>query len=182
MVPSWLHTLFARSSRATRVRRLPPCPVVEALEDRLVPALMTFNAGSLIIPMDTSANGQDNGMLRAYGLAYDLLRHDVPVQWVINPIKAANGDDITVTGTLQDVETSAIIGTSRAYRGGPFVIAEGDAATALPIIHAWQATTGDDTVVHQLLTGSFTGDVPRTLLHAPRVAILKDGNESIAMN
>src|SRR5260221_13808203 len=36
----------------------------------------TFAAGSLIVPMDTTY--QDNGMLKAFGLVYDLLRKDVP--------------------------------------------------------------------------------------------------------
>ena len=42
------------------------------------PALArTFEPGSLIIPMDTTY--QDTGMLKAYGLVYELLRNGVPV-------------------------------------------------------------------------------------------------------
>ncbi len=41
----------------------------------------TFATGSYVIPMDTDY--QDNGMLRAYGLLYRLLRAGVPVAWVI---------------------------------------------------------------------------------------------------
>ena len=40
-----------------------------------------FEAGSYIIPMDLDY--QDEGMLRAYGLVYELLRNGVPVRWVI---------------------------------------------------------------------------------------------------
>ena len=40
-----------------------------------------FAAGSLIVPMDVDY--QDMGMLRAYGLVYELLRQNVPVRWVI---------------------------------------------------------------------------------------------------
>ncbi len=52
-----------------------------------VAAPVTFGPGSLIIPMDTGV--QDLGMLRAYGLVYELLRKGVPVYWVINPAKVA---------------------------------------------------------------------------------------------
>ncbi len=41
----------------------------------------TFEAGSLIIPMDLSY--QDHGLLQAYGLVFQLLRHGIPVYWVI---------------------------------------------------------------------------------------------------
>lgn len=40
-----------------------------------------FPAGSLIIPMDIDY--QDMGMFEAYGLVYELLRNDVPVDWVL---------------------------------------------------------------------------------------------------
>jgi uncharacterized repeat protein (TIGR01451 family) len=146
--------------------------------------LVTFNAGTLIIPMDTGTNGQNNGMLRAYGLVYALLRDGVPVQWVINPAKGANGDDfaISVTNALQDVRTGATL-APRSYRGGPFLIAAADAATALPLVQAWQAVAGDQTAVHRLVSASsITVDVARTLVGAPRIAILQDGNETIAFN
>src|SRR5262245_13887566 len=105
----------------------------------------TFDSGSLIIPMDTSAGGQNFGMLRAYGLVYSLLRNGVPVHWVINPSKAPNGDDFAITPgmLLADVRTGAAIGVPRSYRGGPFIVASTDAAAALPIIQAWQGIAGD---------------------------------------
>jgi len=146
-------------------------------------AVTTFGAGSLIIPMDTSANGQNYGMLRAYGLVYDLLKHNVPVYWIINPAKPANGDDFSVAtaNSLQDVRTGALFGP-RSYRGGPFIVDSSDAAAALPIIQAWQATVGDQTAVHRLVSGTVNPDVYRILVRAPRIAILKDGNETIAFN
>ncbi len=141
----------------------------------------TFDPGSLIIPMDVSAGGQDLGMLRAYGLVYELLRNGVPVHWVINPTKLPNGDDFVIgTGLLENVETGATVSLPRPYRGGPFVIAAADAGAALPIIQAWQAAAGDNTVVHRLAAGAFTAESARTLLGAPRIAILKDGSETIA--
>jgi len=145
-------------------------------------APITFFPGSLIIPMDTSANGQDAGMLRAYGLVYELLRNNVPVYWVINPAKPANGNDVAIgPGALEDVRTGAPL-APRSYRGGPFVIADADGVAALPIIQAWQASVGDATAVHRFTLGSFTPDVARLLVGAPRIAILQDGNEVIAFN
>jgi uncharacterized repeat protein (TIGR01451 family) len=146
--------------------------------------VVTFSAGSLIVPMDIDANGQDVGMLRAYGLVYQLLRNNVSVYWAINPAKIMNGDaDFTInSGSLQNFRTGASISTPRTYRGGPFVIAASDAAAALPIISAWQVASGDDTMVHGLISGSFTANVARMLIRAPRIGILMDGNETIAFN
>jgi hypothetical protein len=45
----------------------------------------SFEAGSLIIPMDVSF--QDTGMLQAYGLVYQLLDHGITVYWVIDQDK-----------------------------------------------------------------------------------------------
>lgn len=147
---------------------------------------VSFQAGSLIIPMDTAASGQDFGMLRAYGLVYTLLRHRIPVHWVIAPGKSADGIDFVPDthpeNSLADVRGGGPIPASRAYRGGPFVIAAEDAAAAEPIIHAWQSHPDDVTVVHRLTAGSFPADVARVLRSAPRIAVLMDGYESVAMN
>jgi hypothetical protein len=45
----------------------------------------TFEPGTLIIPMDLSY--QSTGMFQAYGLLYQLLRQDVDVKWMIDPLK-----------------------------------------------------------------------------------------------
>jgi len=150
----------------------------------LVPALTSFGAGSLIIPMDTGADGQNDGMLRAYGLVFALLKNGVPVHWTINSLKAANGNDFTIAfpETLKNFETGATVGVPRDYRGGPFVIAAADAGAATPIIAAWQASAGDNTVVHRLTSGTFDAEVARTLTGAPRIAILKDAFEGVAFN
>lgn len=148
-------------------------------------AASTFDAESLVIPMDTAGDdGQDEGMLRAYGLVYALLRNGIPVHWVIAPGKTAGGIDLTIAdgSLIEDVELGTAVPAPRDYRGGPFVIADENAAAAMPIIQAWQATAGDATVVHRLVSGSIVADVARTLNAAPRLAILKDGNEQIAMN
>jgi uncharacterized repeat protein (TIGR01451 family) len=143
-----------------------------------------FGTGTYIIPTDTDTAGQDQGMLRAYGLVYSLLRAGVPVYWVINPAKSPNGNDFTVAnpGELSDVRTDAPL-APRAYRGGPFVVSSADAAQAAPIIAAWQATSGDATAVHQLVNDSTINvDVSVILMRAPRLAVLADGSQAIAFN
>lgn len=133
----------------------------------------TFAAGSFIIPMDTTY--QNSGMLKAYGLLYNLLRNGVPVQWTINPNKAFQGVDFTATAI--DHKTNAAI-NAYGYRGGPFVIDASNAAAALPLINAWQMANA--TVTVHKSTMSFTAPVAKYLLAAPRVAMFADGNEGIA--
>ncbi|MCA9711986.1 MAG: hypothetical protein KDK70_39485 [Myxococcales bacterium] len=132
-----------------------------------------FEAGSYIIPMDTDY--QDEGMLRAYGLVYELLRSDVPVRWVILGGKAYGQSDFTATAT--DVATGMPIG-SHDYRGGPFVIDSFDAPEAAPIIEDWLATY-PETAVH-VAAEPFQGEVARYLVVAPTIAMVADGNQDIA--
>jgi uncharacterized repeat protein (TIGR01451 family) len=133
----------------------------------------TFATGSLIIPMDTTY--QDLGMLRAYGLTYELLRNDVPVDWMIRKGKAHLGVDFVASAT--DVQSNAPI-TNYGYRGGPWVIDSAYAAKAMPIITAWQALN-PNVKVHRA-TAPFTADVSRYLVIAPTIAMHADGNEKIA--
>jgi hypothetical protein len=123
--------------------------------------------------MDTTY--QDDGMLKAFGLVYTLLRNDVPVQWVIRPGKAHLGVDFTTSAV--DHKTQAVI-TAHGYRGGPWVIDAANAAKAMPIINAWQVTN-PDVAVHEV-TAPFWGDVARRLIVAPTIAMHQDGNEKIA--
>jgi uncharacterized repeat protein (TIGR01451 family) len=132
-----------------------------------------FAQGSLIVPMDTTY--QDNGMLKAFGLVYDLLRNGVPVQWVIREDKAHLGADFTTTAI--DHRTGAVI-PEHGYRGGPWVIDSKDAAKAIPIIDAWQVT--NPTVAVHEVAAPFWGDVSRSLIVAPTIAMHQDGNEKIA--
>lgn len=142
----------------------------------LTPALAVaddFAAGSLIVPMDTTY--QDMGMLEAYGLVYELLRQGVPVRWVIKPGKAMGGVDLTAAGT--DLRSGAAI-ASHDYRGGPWVVDAADAAAALPVITAWQAKNLA-TTVHES-GAAFSAEVAHTLLVAPNIAMMADGNQKIA--
>jgi large repetitive protein len=139
----------------------------------------TFTAGSLIIPLDTTF--QDAGALRIYGLVYKLLASNVPVQWAIDPAKAAGGADFTVAApaVVHDLETGVNIARPVAYRGGPFIIDAADRAAALPIVNAWLAA--NTSVVHTLVSGTFTAQIARTMTAAPRIAVLQDGFEAIAI-
>jgi uncharacterized repeat protein (TIGR01451 family) len=132
-----------------------------------------FAAGSLIIPMDTDY--QDLGMLRAYGLVYALLQADVPVRWMIKTGKAQGEADFTASAT--DVLSGMAI-VEHGYRGGPWVVDAADAGAAMPVIEAWQADN-QDTAVHEATEG-FTGDVSRTLVVAPTISMMADGNQKIA--
>ncbi|MCE9574607.1 MAG: hypothetical protein K8W52_15775 [Deltaproteobacteria bacterium] len=61
-------------------------------------ATRSFPTGSLIIPMDEAY--QDQGMLQAYGLLFQLLRQGVPVEWVIDPAKTWHAAPCDTPGDL----------------------------------------------------------------------------------
>ena len=132
-----------------------------------------FAAGSLIIPMDTDY--QDMGMLRAYGLVYDLLTKGVPVRWVIDSAKVQDGVDFMATST--DVASGDPV-PMHGYRGGPWVIDAGDAADALPIVQDWQALY-PEVAVHEA-DADFSAEVGIYLVVAPTIAMIADGNQKIA--
>ncbi|MCP4679587.1 MAG: DUF11 domain-containing protein [Deltaproteobacteria bacterium] len=132
----------------------------------------TFNEGSVIIPMDLAY--QDDGMLEAFGLLYQLLLVNVTVHWVISPTKDAWGVDFT-TSAKDSVTGDAV--TDHDYLGGPFVIDADQADAALQVIEAWQIS---HTTTAHIATVQFTGDVNRSLTVAPTIGIFADGNEDIA--
>jgi uncharacterized repeat protein (TIGR01451 family)/MYXO-CTERM domain-containing protein len=121
-----------------------------------------FAAGSYIVPMDLG--NQDEGMLRAYGLVYELLRNGVPVRWVIKTGKNFGEPDFVVGGV--------------PYLAGPWVIDSVDAAAAQPIIDAWVVQYPEVNV--HLAPEPFSGDVARYLVVAPTIAMVADGNQDIA--
>ncbi|WP_146658774.1 DUF11 domain-containing protein [Enhygromyxa salina] len=132
-----------------------------------------FEVGTLIIPMDMDY--QDMGMLRAYGLVYDLLSNGVPVRWAINPAKLQDGADFSASAT--DLASGDPI-PIHDYRGGPWVIDSSDAAEALPIIMAWQQAN-PNVAVHEA-SAAFEADVGHYLVVAPTIAMIADGNQKIA--
>ena len=136
-------------------------------------AAETFEAGSLVIPMDTDY--QDLGVFEAFGLVYQLLLADVRVHWVIRPGKGYAEEDFTTSAV--DLQTNAVI-QDHGYRGGPWVIDFADSDAALQVITDWHAQF-PTVAVHQT-TEDFDGDVARTLVVAPTIAMLADGNQDIA--
>ncbi len=119
------------------------------------PMQRNFATGSLVIPMDncyqrrdssapTQTNGcttslaADDGVFRAYGLVYFLLKHDVTVYWAIDgatPKAAVTGLDVTVAPGPSPLVKKLNWGTfafdpisgfdsaqGLAYLGGPFII------------------------------------------------------------
>ncbi len=133
-----------------------------------------FDPGSVVIPMDLDY--QDMGMLKAYGLVYTLLKAGVTVHWVIDPQKDFQGPDFTTSSV--DHEDAAII-TDHGYRGGPFVIDAGEAASALAIVDLWQAQ--HTTAVH-VTTAPFSGYSAKTLVAAPTIGVFADGSEDKAFD
>lgn len=142
---------------------------------RLATAQQTFNAGAVIIPMDIDY--QDNGMLRAFGLLYALLKGGVPVHWVIKSPK--NLGDVDFTTVSKDFKTGADL-ASHGYRGGPFVVEQSNVAKATPIITAWQAANATTTV--HVSQQAFVARSGRYLTAAPTIAIIADGHEDIAFS
>ncbi len=131
-----------------------------------------FDRGSLIIPMDIDY--QDEGMLQAYGLVYQLLFHDVTVYWIIRSDKVFGEPDFMASA--RDLESNQDI-QDHGYRGGPFVIDSADAARAEDIVSDWQQD--HVTTVHRA-TDAFDAEVSRVLTVAPTIAVFADGNEDIA--
>jgi len=143
------------------------------LLDPSLAAADTFDAGSLIIPMD--AETQALGVFEAYGLVYELLLNDVPIHWIIKSGKELGDVDLSVAAV--DLRTMNDLG-EHGYRGGPWVIAAQDAAAAEPIVDLW-LQDNPDTNVHEA-SATFNGDVSRLLVVAPTIAMMADGNQKIA--
>ncbi len=131
-----------------------------------------FDEGSLIIPMDIDY--QDDGMLQAYGLLYQLLLYDVTVYWTIRSDKDFGEADFVASA--RDLATDEAV-EEHGYRGGPFVVDVQDAECALEIVTQWQAE--HVTAVHRA-SAAFDAEVSRVLTVAPTIAVFADGNEDIA--
>lgn len=152
--------------------------------ERIVPAAGTveFASGTLIIPLDKQANEFD--VLPSYGLVYDLLKNNVPVQWAIKDNKAAATDvDVQIDAgagvAVADFKDGTAIALPVQYTGSAFLVDAGDAAAATPRVQTWQ-TTHPRTVVH-VITGTFTAHIIKTLTAAPSIAVFDDGNPQIAI-
>ncbi len=148
-------------------REKPPIGVVK---QELV---TSFAATSLIIPLDVVH--QDLGTLKAFGLVYKLLSNNIPVHWAIKTGKAVG--DVDFSANVNDFATGLPLVLAQNYRAGAFIVDSADRALAAPIVTAWQAA--NTTVVHSA-SATFSADVRRDLVAAPRIAVFLDGNELIA--
>ena len=169
------------------------------------PAARDFPSGSLVIPMDncyqkrdSTASNQtvgcntspDDGVFRAYGLVYFLLKHNVPVYWAIDNTKtSATAADVKVTaasgavaqrmnwadGTFANV---AGLGSTINYIGGPFIVDAGDVA-AFNVISLLQTDAdfarfkAEGTIdIHKVQTGFHAAQVRPLSGPPPKLAIL----------
>jgi uncharacterized repeat protein (TIGR01451 family) len=154
---------------------------------------VAFPSDSLIVPMHVTGTDAQNSaaVLRAYGYVYRLLVNNIPVYWVINPLKTTtgggtvnNGADLVFTAPNTTV---GIVGgaptASRSYLAGPFVIHANDRAAALTHLSSFNSGSPDppDVYIHSA-NQPFTAEVARTLTAAPRLAVFADGNEDIAFD
>ena len=147
--------------------------LILALGQPATAAPKTYLQDALIIPMDTTY--QDDGMLEAYGLVYDLLRNDIPVDWVIAEGKSYGDADFVASAEELPAGPSF---SNQGYRGGPFVVDSAYYGVALPVVRAWQVDH-PAVVVHRV-TIPFSADASRELLTAPTIAVFADGKEDIA--
>jgi hypothetical protein len=164
-----------RNSQWT-LRRLLVASTALALVARTAEAReLTFEPGSLIIPMDTTY--QPLGLFKAFGLIDKLLLANVPIHWAIKPGKmVGNPGDADFVASAVDVQTGDVI-ANYGYRGGPFLIEAANATEAKPIVAEWQAS--NVTVVHRT-SATFDAPIARTLTAAPTIGVFADGNENIA--
>jgi hypothetical protein len=127
------------------------------------PVNKTMPSGSLIINMGIVPQTVANG-LKPYGLLYQLLSNNCPVDWIINTSKVKDGVDFTYNGIN--------------YRGGSFIIeAQYRTAAVNTIINTWKAK-GVDTV---RITTPTTVPVYLTFTNVPKWTLDKQ-NGSIAVN
>jgi hypothetical protein len=173
----------------------------------LGPTAKTFGSGSLVIPMDncyqkrdaTGVTGgqtvgcntsSDDGVFRAYGLVYFLLKNNVPVYWAIDNTKASTtAADMTVTassgvvtqkmswadGSFADV---AGLGRTISYIGGPFIVDAAD-VTSRDVVSMLQSNPDfaqfkrEGLVdVHKVLAGFSASQVRPLSGPPPKIAIL----------
>ncbi len=174
------------------------------------PAARTFTASAtahaLVIPMDncyqkrdSSASNQtvacngsrDDGIFRAYGLVYFLLKHGKTVYWAIDgstPKSVVTGIDVTVPSgsmplvkkldwsTFQFNSLGLTSGQAMSYIGGPFIIDPADEADVLTLLHTdpdFASFRSEKVVEIHEVESTFTANQVRTISGTPpKIAIL----------
>ena len=147
--------------------------------------IQSLPTGSYIIPMDNSFQQNAAGLfnLKAYGLVVYLLNSNVKIKWVIRSGKSKDASDFTVAADrIKPTTTSS--GSSRNFRGGPFVIFRNDTAglaAKLDTYYSLFGLTGSNRPNLWITRAAVNVDVRYDLTgYIPKGAILTDGgNETI---
>jgi hypothetical protein len=150
--------------------------------------LKAFAKSSIIIPMDACYQGDgtaptacpgaaDPGaVIKAYGLAFQLIRNGITVYWVIDPAKASlTGVDMTVqyNGGSPVLKYIWANGTatspppnnashSVSYRGGPFIVDGSDFAAVNTLLQGSLKATFASVNLH-VANIAFTANVARSM-------------------
>ena len=170
---------------------------------------INFPAGSLVIPMDSFYQSDDDGgILEAFGMVFYLLNHrtdgdpDITLYWMINQDKVDIGDsdveiEVTAAGLtaygadavakLYDHDNTSSDLTMNTgdsslkvtYSGGPFIISADDAGKARAII---DLANWDAVDVHQIQV-PFAAEVYQQLRGTPpRIALMNDSEATDSGN
>ncbi|MCS6913044.1 MAG: PilC/PilY family type IV pilus protein [Myxococcales bacterium] len=158
----------------------------------------TFSAGSLIIPMDAcyqaaqdqpypsyciDGKAPDDGIIKAYGLVYLLLKRGFTIYLIINPAKTTiDGVDLTLSRVggppvgLYNRSTRTFVNfthqTTVHYRGAPFVIDVSEAASVLSLLHTDPRIQSFTSVAIHLAYENFSAPVSSRMNGVPpRIAV-----------
>jgi hypothetical protein len=154
---------------------------------------------------DKSSTVAKDGVLKAYGLVYDLLAAGVPVYYILNTSKTAIDDtDLTITSssgtpvallnhsTLAQTEFMNATHTSISYRGAPFIVSASDVTTAGNLLKSNATFTVTDTrtgrgvfqdvYIHVAKTNILQAPVKAIMLQTPpKIALLDIGGAAIGV-
>ncbi len=190
------------------------------------PGVKTFAKGSIVIPMDRCYQGNSSittpaptgcstidagDVIKAYGLAYQLIKNNIPVYWVIAQNKASL-TDVDATVQLSDGApvgvynwTTGAVGGMPAnnstfvinYRGGPFVVDASDYAAVVDLFQNGRPSTNTPALntlysavrVHVTQVAfqayaakTFAGGWNAGGTVAPKLALLNIGSDNAAHN
>src|SRR6056297_978809 len=133
----------------------------------------TLPAGTYIIGMDQSSQGNDTRLRQAYGLAVHLLHAGVPLKWIIDPNKT-NRTNIDFSASARRAFPNTTGYTNRDFRTGPIAIFPGFEAQAATVINSF----GNNIRVFELQNAT-TVPVHSNLTHKPFVIVDEEENTDI---
>lgn len=151
-----------------------------------VPNIVSFTAGSYIIPMDNdkqALNGEPFN-LSAYGLIYNLLDNGIELDWVITSGKSKDAIDFSCNASR--VYPTTLGASNLDFRASAFiinasqVIVEGDCTGNADVSQVNQLIEdfGSDVAVYST-TQAINVDVRYHLTNAPVIGFLDDGGFTI---